>query len=183
MHWESTCGAGIPVGTRQRKKRDMKQQLRNVPSTYRYLQQAQSPVRRDITGSRGGHLFPVLKQWRLPESSETRLSSWTSNKRRRSSKHTVLQTLTVPTLKQGNVTLDLNDFNFSSVRFHEFANEIFPDVLKPQKLTGHHSCFSTFPSLSTPLKTPWQQDRELSSEVQYHQSKVSNPCPDFCYSD
>lgn len=69
---------------------------------------AQSPVRTDFTGSRGELLFPVLKQQRLAEPSQTRMTSWISNEKRGSSKHTVLQTLRMTTPKQGNVKLDLN---------------------------------------------------------------------------
>lgn len=106
------------------------------------------------------------------ESSLTRLTSWISNKKRRSSKHTALQTLTMPTPKQGNVTFDLNDcLIFKVSDFMGLLMRSFPMFSN----TGHHSCFYIFPSLSTPLKTPWHQDSELPSEVQYPQSEQSMP--------
>lgn len=153
-HGESPYGAGILVGTWQRKKRHIKHQLGNVPSTYK-LQPAEIPVRRDFTGSRAGHLFPVLKQQRLSEWVITNQADQLDLKQEKGKQQTHCAANTHdPNTKQRNVTWDLNDCLIFSVRFHGFANEIFPDVLKPQKFTGH-SCLYAFPSSSTPLKTPW----------------------------
>lgn len=159
----------------------MKRQLRNVLSTYR-LQLAQSPARRDFTGSRGGHLFPVLKQQGLSESSLTRLTSWISNKKRRSSKHTVLQTLTMPTPKQGNVTLDLKDcLIFKVSDFMRLLMTSFP------MFSNHRSLLVIIPASTHFLlhlhlsKLPGT--RIVSFLLRYNTPKVSNPCPDLCYSD
>lgn len=101
------------------------------------LRPAQSPVRRDFTGSRGELSFPVLKQQWLAEPSQTRLTSWISNEKRGSSKCTVLQTLGMPTPKQGNVKLDLNVcFIF---RVSDFTGLLKRPFLMFFSLTNHRS--------------------------------------------
>lgn len=108
-HGESPYGAGILVGTQQRKKRHIKHQLGNVPSTYK-LQPAEIPVRRDFTGSRAGHLFPVLKQQRLSEWVTTNQADQLDLKQEKGKQQTHCAANTHdPNTKQRNVTWDLND--------------------------------------------------------------------------
>lgn len=101
-----------------------------------YLQApASTKLGRDFTGSRGGHLFPVLKHF-VPVWVITNRADQLDLKQEKEKQQTHCAANTDnPNTKAGKCDLRFKWlFNFQSVRFHRFVTEIFPYVLKPQNL-------------------------------------------------